>query len=394
MDDRTLSLLFLAGDPSGDQHAAPVVRRVRESIGQLTAFGIGGPCMAREGFSPLLPFEQFNRMGFVEVLGNVGFFLRARRMIERALRERRPDALICVDYASFNMPIMKTAHALGIPVIWYISPKVWVWKKYRARTLGEHATAIATILPFEPAYFEGRAARVAYVGNPLIEAALEAGAGRVDHVRQARAAFERKRPWKIALVPGSRTQEIAAILPEMTGAIRALRDQGVEAEVRISKYGQLAPELYAPAKALSGAALDEGPLPALYAWADCALVTSGTATLEAAVEGVPFVLVYKTNPVNWFLGRILMNFTYVGLPNIIAQKEIAPERLQEQAGAASLASTVQDILDSAQRYAAMTDELRAVQQTLGTASPSAEVARMILNSTKQRGDDNRPSRSS
>jgi lipid-A-disaccharide synthase len=374
-----LSILFLAGDPSGDQHAAPVIRRLRRAVTELNAFGLGGPRMVQEGFSPHFPFEEFNRMGFADVIGNLRFFLRARRQILSSLRTRPPDAVVCVDYASFNMPIMKAASRLGIPVIWYIAPKVWVWKKYRARVVGTHASAIATILPFEPAWFQGYSARVSYVGNPLVEAA----GARVDHVRRVKQAFSGARPWRIALVPGSRRQEIAAMLEPMIEAAASIRDRGVALEARVSRYRQIDQEVYEPATRHAGVTLDSGPLPALYAWADCALITSGTATLEAAIAQTPFVLAYRTHPLNWIIGNMLVRLSHIGLPNIIAGREIIPELLQNQATGERLAEELLRFMRSMDQYAGIVGELRSVRESLGSAVPSAEVAKMILGAIER-----------
>jgi lipid-A-disaccharide synthase len=144
----TRSVMVIAGDPSGDVHAGRLLTRLHQRLPHLDCFGIGGPCMEQAGFTPLMPFAPFNRMGLVEVLTHLPFFLRAKRELLEEMERRRPRAVVCVDYPGFNVEMMKAARHRDIPVVWYIAPKVWAWKKGRTRILGEHASHIATIFPF------------------------------------------------------------------------------------------------------------------------------------------------------------------------------------------------------------------------------------------------------
>jgi lipid-A-disaccharide synthase len=128
------AFMFVAGDPSGDQNTAPIIRQLRRDLPDCTCYGIGGPMMQTEGFISFLPFEEFNRMGYVEVLTHLSFFLKAKKLLIREMKERKPDCVVCVDYSGFNTQIMKAAHGLGIPVLWYIAPKIWAWKKKKHTT--------------------------------------------------------------------------------------------------------------------------------------------------------------------------------------------------------------------------------------------------------------------
>jgi lipid-A-disaccharide synthase len=161
--------MFVAGDPSGDEHASAVIGELRKQLPDVRLFGIGGPCMQENGFEALLPFEPFNRMGIAEVLLHLPFFLNAKSFLIKQLRNIRPAALVCVDYPGFNIPLMKAARGLGIPVVWYIVPQVWAWKKKRAKVLGDYASFIAVVFPFEKEYFIPYPAPVEFVGHPLVE---------------------------------------------------------------------------------------------------------------------------------------------------------------------------------------------------------------------------------
>jgi lipid-A-disaccharide synthase len=212
----SLSLMFIAGDPSGDEHTAPIVERLRAGIPEASLWGIGGPAMEKNGFTPVMPFAPFNRMGFAEVAAHLRFFFSARRTLIDTMEKRRPDALVCVDYPGFNIPMMKASQKLGIPVVWYIAPMVWAWKQDRAAVLGAHAAHIAVIFPFEVPYFSCYEAPVSFVGNPTVEAMRLEGAFAAK--RSVHPGSPRSGNFRIALVPGSRVQEIEHLLPRMLSA--------------------------------------------------------------------------------------------------------------------------------------------------------------------------------
>ena len=171
--------------------------------------------MQAEGFSALLPFEPFNRMGFLEVISHLPFFLSAKKLVIDEMKSRRPDCLILVDYPGFNMPVMKAAHSLGIPVLWYIAPMVWAWKRKRAEVLGKLATHIACIFPFEVQYFTPFTSSVSFVGNPLMESVSKIS-GKKDSLDEGEI--------DLAIVPGSRAQEVKKMLPEMISAYWILKE--------------------------------------------------------------------------------------------------------------------------------------------------------------------------
>lgn len=375
-NDSAPVIMFLAGDPSGDEHAAPIIRRLRKKHSEAHIFGVGGPKMVDAGFRPVLPFEPFNRMGFTEVIGGLAFFLRARRHLKRLMIQLRPRLLVCVDFPGFNIVMMKIAHKLGIPVVWYIAPKVWAWKKNRARTLGKYAKSIAVIFPFETEIYEPYPADCVYVGNPLIESQKRVFEGK-ENAGFIKKSRPENRPWRIALVPGSRRQEIAAILPVMVEAVKILKRKGQNIQVRMSRYGALEEDLYQSASDESSISTHTGNLYELLEWADTALVTSGTATLQAALMGVPFVLVYRTSPLSYFLYKKVVTIPFVGLPNIIAGKEIIPELLQDRANPRTLAQHLSRFIEDASYYQQTVENIGELQKNLGDKITSEHVADLI-----------------
>lgn len=369
-------VMFLAGEPSGDEHAAPVIRHLKRLVPGCTVFGVGGPEMQNEGLRPILPFEPFGRMGIVDVVTGAGFFFTARRVLLRTLDSAPPKALVLVDYPGLNIWLLKQASKRGIPVIWYIAPKVWAWKEGRKRILGRFASEIALIFPFETSIYASFQARSTYVGNPSVEALVLRARDLEPCRREKRKSgdpFKGERPFRIALVPGSRRQEVGANLPPMIGAVDKLRGR-FDIDIRVSRCDWLPDKLYSSANQRTDVELFRGSLDSLFAWADTAFVTSGTATLEAALLGVPHVLVYRTSLVNFVAAKLLFKTPFIGLPNIIAGEEIIHECFQKETSPSELARHMEPILSSSVEYLDTQSRLTALRDHLGEKKPSLQVA--------------------
>lgn len=366
--------MFIAGDPSGDGHAAPIVERLRSTIPTTSLWGIGGPAMEKCGFVPFMPFAPFNRMGFAEVAAHIGFFLAARRTLVDTMKQRRPDALVCVDYPGFNIPLMKASHSLGIPVVWYIAPMVWAWKRDRAAVLGAYAAHIAVIFPFEVPYFSPYRSPVTFVGNPTVEAMMREGA-----FAKKRIVHPRGRDFRIAIVPGSRRQEIEHLLPRMMKSFMLLRERMPAAGLRatVSACGTLPASLYRRIIGEAPVEVFEGTLREMLGRADFAMVTSGTATLETALLGIPHVIAYHTSFITHAIARRLVRIPFIGLPNIIAGKAIVPECIQERAAPEHLAAAASRFIESPDVYDTTAGALVALREMLGEKKPSEEVSAII-----------------
>ena len=380
--------MFVAGDPSGDEHASAVIKRLREILPEARLFGIGGPCMQENGFEALLPFEPFNRMGIAEVILHLPFFLKAKSFLIRQLREKSPAALVCVDYPGFNIPLMKAARGLGVPVVWYIVPQVWAWKKKRAEVLGNYASFIAVVFPFEKEYFTPYPAPVEFVGHPLVEL-LDRQRPPAPGTR--RPVLEKNGPVRLALVPGSRAQEVAHLLPPMMDAALILKRDHPGLTVTVSRSRGLGPGLFdAHARRFEtlfpGAISVSGdPLPVLLRESDCALVTSGTATLQAALCEVPLVVAYKTSGATYSLLKSMIRLPYIGLPNIVAGERIVPECIQHNATGEKLAAEVRRFIEDKEHYAATVQKLAQLRARLGGKKPSMEVVSAILGMVRGSG---------
>jgi lipid-A-disaccharide synthase len=369
------SIMFVAGDPSGDQHASAILRRISTLAPGVRCFGIGGPAMQSIGFEPLMRFEDFNRMGLWEVLVHLPFFLTAKKFLKTAMDSNKPKALVCVDYPGLNIPLMKEAHKRGIPVVWYIVPQVWAWKKKRAALLGKYASFIGAVFPFEVDFFKSFAAPVSFVGHPIVEALQQKNIdGGADEL------INRHDPgFTLSLVPGSRRQEVTAILPAMIAAAALLKRQYPNLRVFVSKCHNLPVELYQPACSRTGINVFEGPLGELLERTRYAFVTSGTATLETALAGVPMVIVYRTSALTYGLLKRMVRVPFIGLPNIVAGEKIVPECIQWKATGTELAREMKKYIESPAFYESTVEKLSRLKGLLGGKKPSHEVASAIVS---------------
>jgi lipid-A-disaccharide synthase len=374
-----MKIMFIAGEPSGDKHSSSIIRRLKQQQPGIECFGIGGPAMQAEGFVPLLPFEPFNRMGFLEVITHLSFFLTAEKIIKYELAKSKPNAVVLVDYAGFNIRILKIAHALGIPVIWFIAPKVWAWNKKRAAVLGKFCTVIATIFPFENSYFEGHASKVAFVGNPLVEAlALEDE----SFLSAKKNPPDPGSSLRLAIVPGSRPQEIRYMLGPMVQAFLKLQHDYPVVQATVSQCPWLPDDLFKPFRNIDGLSFSGKSLNHLFRTHDVSLITSGTATLEAGLAGIPHIIAYRISEVSYRLFKMVMKIPFIGLPNIVAGKPVVVELIQHNATPVKMYRELRRLIDSPQDFSTVRDEMIALRNKLGSKQPSTEVARIILDYAK------------
>ena len=363
-----MKLLISAGEASGDQHGARLLSALRKKRPDLTAFGMGGPRLQAAGLSLVVSSEALSVVGISEVLEKLPSLARAGRALAEHARRERPDAAILIDFPDFHGLLARRLGSLGIPLIYYVSPQVWAWRRWRARAIARRARRIITLFPFETEIYKRLGASAVWAGHPL-----------VDDVREGLETPPPLPPGKrrrLLLLPGSRTAELRRHWLPMSRAAVALAER-LDLELIAVRATGLPDDLFSGA-AENGITLAVSGMHALLATADLAFVASGTATLEAALCGAPMVVVYKTSRATFAVGRLLVRVPWISLVNIVAEEEVVPELLQEEVNADRLESEGAALLESPERLRRMREGLARVSERLGPPGGSERAADAVL----------------
>ncbi len=373
-------LFVLAGELSGDLHASEVIRVLKTQCPGLRIFGAGGRRISAHGADLLYRTEELSVMGFAEVVKQ-GFFLRrVIRDLKQAVARERPDAALLVDYPGMNLVFAGFLHRLGIPVIYYIPPKVWAWKEGRVRKIRKYVDHLMVIFDFEVDFYLEHGIDAEFAGNPVAEEIRGVQLpARSDFL--GRHAIDENRKI-IGLLPGSRKQEITMIFPEMLRAARKIQDSH-DAVFLLGKAPDVAEGIYEAIAKEAGIPLTSCPAYEVMRYSDLLLVTSGTATLEALCFGTPMIVLYKTGWFNYAIGKRLVRLHSISLANLVAkglitEERAVPELLQGEANAERIFSEASSLLGNDAAAETMREELLAAKETLGSVSPSQKVASVIL----------------
>lgn len=361
---------FSVGEASGDLHGAELIKRMKEIHPDAQFTGMGGPSMEAEGFMPLYDMKLISLVGLTEILGGLPRILLLLRRIKKKLTEIRPRAIILVDCPEFNFQIAKMAKKLDIPVYYYISPQIWAWRSGRVHFLRKYVRRVICILPFEKPFYEKFGVDVDYVGHPLMDVlnldALDAIP--VDENR-------------IGILPGSRTKEISTLLPVFAESARRLSEHNPDLSyVMVCAPGRDKSELYdlwpddLPIECVSPDNRYE-----MFRSCKFIMAASGTVTLETALIGTPVVVAYKLSPLSFWIGKRLINVDYASLPNLILDREVYPEQLQDDAEPDSIAAIGRRWLDDPRAYDAVKDQLARLRAMVGEPGAPLRAARIIYD---------------
>ncbi len=371
MKDSDPGIFLSAGEPSGDQHGAELVREIRRRWPGARLYGFGGPAMAEQGVELLADPDELAVMGFVEVLARLPFFLSLQRSARAVIADRRPDLVLPIDYPGFNLRLARDAHRLGVPVLYYIAPQVWAWRKRRARALARYADHLAVALPFEEQLFRDAGVQTTFVGNPLLDQERRP-ISRQEFSEEIGVDPDRD---ILALFPGSRRQELDRHLELFTSA----------AELARNRRPGLQPIL-ATAPGVSSEGYNASQLPrtedswSLLRHARAALVKSGTGTLQAALARTPMAIAYRTHPVTYWVARRLVRVDHVGLVNLVAGRRIVPEFLQDAATPAALADALVPLLEEGPPRARILADLDSIGSSLEPEGPrTGSVAERVVD---------------
>jgi lipid-A-disaccharide synthase len=356
-----MKIAVVAGEASGDLHAAEVLRELKKLDPDLDAFGIGGDLLAGQGMRLLHHAREMGIVGFFNVLLHYRLFKRIFEDMAAALERERPDVVLLVDYPGFNLRMARRCKELGLRVVYYISPQVWAWRRGRVKHISRYVDRMIVIFPFEESLYREHGVDVVYVGHPIVEeiGGIERPPKRDDVTR-------------IALLPGSRRSEVTSLLPAMLGAVEILAR-----ERKIDAYVVQAPTI--PRELLGNSvrvvSCDDG---AAIAAADIALSSSGTATLECAVLGTPVVVMYRLSRANYWLGKMVVTIPHFGLINIVAEKEVVPELIQSDVNPERIAEEARKLLEP-EKYERVVRELAAVRSKLGDAGAARRAAEAVMS---------------
>jgi lipid-A-disaccharide synthase len=363
--------MIIAGEASGDIHGAKLVSAMKNKDGELRFCGIGGEALRDAGVEIIQDASTLAVVGITEVLSKILLLIKSISNAKRLLKSLMPGLLILIDFPDFNLKVAGAAKKLGIPVLYYISPQVWAWRQGRVKKIKKLVNHLAVILPFEEKFFIKHGIPVSYVGHPLL-----------DGYRPPDVINSKKDKTLIGLLPGSRDREIERHLPVMLEAASLVlkKMNGVKIAVSIAPAvkREFVENIIKKQGTFNCDIISEG---ADLILKKCSLVVaaSGTVTLEAAIAGVPTVVIYKVSPLSYRFGRAMIKVPYICLVNLIAGRKIIPELIQEEASPANIADEVLGILGDSARMESMKKEIIGVRSLLGGSGASDKVADIAIS---------------
>lgn len=362
--------MIIAGETSGDLHGAKLVKAMQKRNQGLFFCGIGGQALKESGVDILIDAREISVVGITEVFSKIPNILRSLRMVKKTFKTMRPDLLILIDFPDFNLHVAATAQKMGIPVLYYISPQIWAWRPGRVKKIDKLVDHMAVILPFEEDFYRKQRIPVTFVGHPLLENSLPTKERIEDKWMNDIPA--------IGLLPGSRHGEIERHLPVMMDAARILLKK-----IEIIKFIiSLSPdvgeehvkEIVKKHKGEADFEIVAGNVRKVFEQSKVVMAASGTVTLESAISGTPMVIIYKVSPVSFWLGKAMIRVKNIGLVNLIADKEIVPELVQEEASSTRIADTVFKMLSDPLGLKQLSLELLTIRDKLGGPGASERVA--------------------
>jgi len=369
-------VLIVAGEASADLHGSRLVTAMKRLDPGLTFWGIGGRNLEEAGVRILFTASEMAVVGLTEVVSRLATITRAYLRLKSILRTDQPVLLILMDYPDFNLRLARAAKRYRVPVLYYISPQVWAWRKGRVETIRRYVDRMAVILPFEEDFYRERALPVEFVGHPLLEE-IPTDLDR-DRVR-AELGLHQAGP-VLALLPGSRKEEVLNLLPLMIEAAEKLRSRYSPLKCLLPRAPTIPAELIEGL--LEKSSLDvqviSGDVYRVLKACDVALVASGTATLEAAILEAPMIIVYRVSLLSYWIGRIVIRTPFIGLVNLVAGERVVPELIQGGLTPDRLAQEALDLLEHDDKRRDTQRKLRSVREKLGQGSASEKTSRIAL----------------
>ncbi len=370
------NIMIVAGESSGDLHGSNLLKAAAENHPGLKFYGVGGDRMRAAGCRIVFPSDELSVMGLVEVLAQLPRLIARFRQLKRLLQgSDRPDLLVLIDFPDFNLRLAKVAKSCGIPVLYYISPKVWAWRSGRAKTIAERVDRLALIFPFEPAIYQSLGVQAEYVGNPLLdEFAANKPAGKL----RKQLDIDDSTP-VVGIFPGSRNSELKYIFDTLLETAQQIHREKPKIKFILPVAPSLSKQFFAEKLAASKLPIEivAENIYETAAACDAILSVSGTVTLQITLVETPLAIVYKVSPLSYAIGKRLIKVAYVGLTNIIAGREVAREFIQDAANPVVLSQEVIRLLDDENYATKMRQELAEVGMLMGKPGCSKRVAQMV-----------------
>ena len=373
-----MKALFIAGEASGDLHASNLITALKKQKPEIEFFGIGGEKMEDAGTQIIYPYNNISVVGFSEVLSKISKINEAKRQIAKCVRQHKFDFAVTIDFPGFNISLARFLHNMNIPVFYFITPQVWAWGKWRCRSLAKNFEHLFVIYPFEKNFLQKEKIPSSFLGNPLLDTVKPSGNFKKKDLPVGKPL--------IAILPGSRKTEITRLLEPMLKAFMIFKDKYPDSQAVVSLHDKkdlslvknIVQNFSIEIKILYGKTHD------ILKHADLAIVSSGTATVEAGLLKTPMVIVYRTSFITYFIGKALVKIPHIGLINIVAGSKVVPELLQNDLVPEKIASYVDNFLQDNQLRDNVKKKLIETRKKLGVKGASkraAQVAIEMLNRT-------------
>jgi len=367
-------VLIVAGEASGDLHGSRLVNALLKMDPDINVYGIGGEKMKEEGVKTIFNASELAVVGIVEVLTHFRIILAAFQKLKQLIREEPPDLLILIDYPDFNLRLARTARKKGVPILYYISPQVWAWRKDRVKQIARLVNRMAVVFPFEVPIYQKEKVPVEFVGHPLL-----------DVVKVHLSSEEARKKFglepaavTIGLLPGSRKSEMQRILPPLLDAAKILKEKLSAVQFILPLASGLNEEEVQGMIEERGLTVRvaHGEIYEVINACSLAIVASGTATLETAIVGTPMVIVYRVSFLTYLIGRMMIGVKNIGMVNIVAGKEICPELIQGAVNPQRIAQEAMKLVQAPAVCQRMKEELRGIREKLGQPGASLRVAQI------------------
>ncbi len=368
------SICICAGDPSADFPGSNLITQIRTVCPDIEVFGLGGPLMQQAGLKPMADYRELAVLGFWEIVPKYMYFRRLMFRMVDAIRDADVACLVLIDYPGFNLRLAERIKPLGIPVVYYISPQVWAWGQKRVAQIARLVDRMLVIFPFEAEFYREHGVNAEFVGHPIVDRYHAVG----DSAQCRRALGLPAEARIIALLPGSRKQEIRRMLPVMSEAARRLKRKHAEMVTVIAGVDHIDEQMYRRFGSRHADHLIFGRTPDVVSAADFVITSSGTATVETAFFNTPMVVIYKTGFVTYQIARRLVKLDAIGMVNIVAGRKVVPELIQHEATGTAIARHTEAILYSPEVYSRTVVELQRVRRMLGAGATGRRTCEALM----------------